>query len=393
MSTARSSEPATSRRISAARPAGAAPGPRSDCTSRSRAWSAAASGTIRVIRVAVSAEWRAKGRSRRSIRSGSTQAEWTAKRAEDDRDAQRQDRALDQRLGADVDAAEDRQLAAAQQDRVAALGDDRVDDHDEQPERDPPPGRRRQRVARPGEESGDGRRRAGAGEHDRVRVDERDEGDRPEVGGRRERPGVRERAGPRRVGDRRPHPPSGAGTRSAVAAVGRHGVALGEIVGVEEARGGVDARGVRAGDHPRHRTGAVAHARDQPRPARRASGPWPRSGRAPAGSSRRPRARTGRRPRSWRARRSSSAARPSERASPRCRPARACRRRRPCRASTRASTPASASEPETRSQTSAAARQPTVTASRSDSSVEACRKGSGHDPTTTGVEIAAVQSR
>ena len=52
--------------------------PRSAAASARRAWSAAASGTSRAIRVAVSAERRASGRSSRRTRSGSTDAEYTA---------------------------------------------------------------------------------------------------------------------------------------------------------------------------------------------------------------------------------------------------------------------------------------------------------------------------
>ena len=87
-STARSSDPATSRRASAGLPTGAAAGTAQPRCLGSRAWSAAASGTSRVISVAVSAERRASGRSRRSTRSGSTHAEWTAKAHDHDRDPQ-----------------------------------------------------------------------------------------------------------------------------------------------------------------------------------------------------------------------------------------------------------------------------------------------------------------
>ena len=79
MSTERSSEPATRRRVSAARPTGAAAGPRRRPASAIRAPSAAAIGTSRLTSVAVSAERAAIGRIARSTRSGSTQADQTAK--------------------------------------------------------------------------------------------------------------------------------------------------------------------------------------------------------------------------------------------------------------------------------------------------------------------------
>ena len=126
----RPSGPARPRRAGAIpqpSPRGPRPGPRSFAASRTRAWSRAASGTSLAMRVAVSAERRASGRSIRSIRSGSTLAERTAKAMSTTTTLAARTAALHQRLGADVDLPEHRQVPASNEDRLATLGGDGVD--------------------------------------------------------------------------------------------------------------------------------------------------------------------------------------------------------------------------------------------------------------------------
>ena len=70
-----------------------------------------------------------------------------------DDDPQRQHAALGERLGADVERAEHRELPAADQDRVAALRGDPVDGDDQDPERGPPPQRPERALACAGGEA------------------------------------------------------------------------------------------------------------------------------------------------------------------------------------------------------------------------------------------------
>ncbi len=160
------------------------------------------------MRVAVRAERRATGRSSRRTRSGSTHAAWTAKAMSHDEDPEREHPALGQRLGAHVGVAQERQPEAVEDDRLPSLRDQPVDDHDEYTEAQPPARRRGQRAPGPRAEPGDHDPESGGGEDDRVRIDERDHGERPEVDAGGQRPGPRDRGTPRDVRDRRPHDPS-----------------------------------------------------------------------------------------------------------------------------------------------------------------------------------------
>jgi hypothetical protein len=136
---------------------------------------------------------------------------------EDDDYPQRQHPALRKRLRADVDPPEHGDLAAAQKDRVSALGREPVDHDHEDAKREPPPKGGGERAARAGREPGDADGRARAEEDQRARAGERDHRERAEVErcGERADPAERARAG--RVCDRRPHRGSGSSAPSATA--------------------------------------------------------------------------------------------------------------------------------------------------------------------------------
>ena len=199
-STARSSDPSTSRRAIAGRPTGSAPGPRSAIASRMRAPSAAASGTIRVTSPAVIAERRASGRSAAQDAVG-VDAGRVDREGEHDRDdAQADRRSGSERLQCHVGVPDHGHVPAPDQDRVAPVRDQDVDqDHEDQqrdgkPERGPdgPAGTRGD-----ARESGGRRRRD---QHQRARVDESDDRQGAEIGDHRPGIAAMKRAAPGCIG-------------------------------------------------------------------------------------------------------------------------------------------------------------------------------------------------
>ena len=125
--------------------------------------------------------------------------------------AQAERQAGDECLGGDVDLAEQRPLAEAGEDRLAAPHHQRVDDDHQQRQRHAHPQRGANGVASAREQAGEDRGGEDRGEHEGARVDEGDGDKRAEVGDGGPRRRRLERARPRRVGKRRSHRIAGNG--------------------------------------------------------------------------------------------------------------------------------------------------------------------------------------
>ncbi len=172
---------------------------------------------MRAIRVAVSAEWRASGRQQAKDAVGIDTRRVDGERHQHDDDPKREHAALGERLGADVGRTQERQPEPVEDDRVAALSDEAVDRDDEDAQRQAPARRGAKRVPGLGSDPGDHHARAGPGQHDRVRVEKRDHGERSEIDAGRDRACVAERRAARNVGERRSHSPAPLASGSATA--------------------------------------------------------------------------------------------------------------------------------------------------------------------------------
>ena len=110
-----------------------------------------------------------------------------------------------ERLGGDVDLAQQRPVAEAGENGVAAVGDQPVDHRHQQRQGETKPRRQPDRAGGARQDAGDRGREPGGGEHQRARVEEGDHHKGAEIGDRGPRSRSLQDAGTRGVGKRRPH--------------------------------------------------------------------------------------------------------------------------------------------------------------------------------------------
>ncbi len=123
----------------------------------------------------------------------------------DDRDSRRENGSLGKRLRADVGRAEQRQNEAVNENRVAPLGGEAVDQHQDDREARGPPQRKSQSATRAREEADGGNRCRAAREDDRVRRQERNRCGRRAEEACGQRAAVAERPRAVAICERRPH--------------------------------------------------------------------------------------------------------------------------------------------------------------------------------------------